>query len=83
MEVFIYDISMPLSNEWCDQVTNEIVHQLMEDHGFYTLEKPGENALIFWDILLVCIIIEIGKNMIVYLDSTSDVHVLHLILECS
>eukprot|EP01012_Entosiphon_sulcatum_P023110 TRINITY_DN280_c0_g1_i1.p1 TRINITY_DN280_c0_g1~~TRINITY_DN280_c0_g1_i1.p1 ORF type:complete len:2686 (+),score=823.42 TRINITY_DN280_c0_g1_i1:5663-13720(+) len=42
MTLFIDDLNMPEINEWGDQITNEIVRQVFEMRGLFSLDKVGE-----------------------------------------
>ena len=63
MYCFVDDISMPLIDQWGDQITLEIIRQMVEEAGFYNLDKPGEFKYI-GDVLILGAMLHpgAGKN---------------------
>ena len=52
--IFIDDLNMPEVNEWGDQVTNELVRQVIESKGVYNLDKQKRGELRNFERLQVC-----------------------------
>ncbi|KDD75755.1 hydrolytic ATP binding site of dynein motor region D1, partial [Helicosporidium sp. ATCC 50920] len=56
MTIFFDDLAQPAVNEWGDQVTNELVRQILEQQGFYSLAKPIGDMKMLVDIQYVAAI---------------------------